>query len=227
MNTSSNNKLTEEVLFYMMRRPITQNEQTPLILLMHGVGSNEEDLFSLADYLPESALIVSTRAPYVMGPGSYAWFQFDVEGTERIINTEQAEVSRKLIVQFIGQLKERFTFDEKQVYLCGFSQGGIMAYSVGLTHPELVKGIAVMSGRLLDEVKPLIVANAALSGLKIFISHGTQDNVLDIHFARDSYAYLKTLNSTPFYKEYPEVHTINNEMLFDLVKWLNLPEEQN
>jgi phospholipase/carboxylesterase len=226
MNTSNNHNLSEEVLFYMMRRPITQNEQTPLILLMHGVGSNEEDLFSLADYLPDSALIVSARAPYVMGQGSFAWFQFDVEGMQRIINIEQAEASRKLIVQFIGQLKERFVFDEKQVYLCGFSQGGIMAYSVGLTHPELVKGIAVMSGRLLDEVKPLIVANDILAGIKIFISHGTRDSVLNIHFARDSYAYLKTLNIAPFYKEYPEVHTINNEMLFDLVKWLNLPKEQ-
>ena len=225
MNTSNNNNLSEEVLFYMMRRPNSQNERTPLILLMHGVGSNEEDLFSLADYLPESALIVSARAPYVMSRGSYAWFQFDVEGTQRIINTEQAEVSRKLIVEFIGQLKARFVFDEKQIYLCGFSQGGIMAYSVGLTHPELVKGIAVMSGRLLDEVKPLIVANEILAGLKIFISHGTNDGVLDIHFARDSFAYLKTLNIAPFYKEYPEVHTINNEMLFDLVKWLNLPGE--
>ena len=225
MNTTNNNNLPEEVLFYLVRKPIIQNDQTPLILLMHGVGSNEEDLFSLADYLPDSALIVSTRAPYVMSWGSYAWFQFDVEGTERVINTEQAEASRKLIVQFIGQLKERFVFDEKQIYLCGFSQGGIMAYSVGLTHPELIKGIAVMSGRLLDEVKPLIVANDILAGLKIFISHGTNDSVLNIHCARDGYAFLKTLNITPFYKEYPEGHTINNEMLYDLVKWLNLPEE--
>jgi phospholipase/carboxylesterase len=226
MNTSNNNKLPGEVLQYLVRKPKVETAHTPLIILMHGVGSNEQDLFSLANYLPDNALIVSARAPYVLGHGSYAWFQFDFEGTQRKIDSEQAEASRKLIVQFIGQLKDRFVFDQGQIYLCGFSQGGIMAYSVGLTHPELVRGIVVMSGRLLDEVKPLIVADDILAGLKIFILHGTKDNVLNIHCARDSYAYLKTLNLHPAYKEYPEGHTINNEMLIDLVKWLNLPEDQ-
>jgi phospholipase/carboxylesterase len=226
MNTPNNNKLPGEVLQYLVRKPIVETAHTPLIILLHGVGSNEQDLFSLANYLPDNALIVSARAPYVLGQGSYAWFQFDFAGSQRIINSEQAEESRKLIVQFISQLKERFAFDQKQIYLCGFSQGGIMAYSVGLMYPKLVKGIVVMSGRLLDEVKPLIVVNDILAGLKIFILHGTNDNVLDIQYARDSYTYLKTLNLHPAYKEYPEGHTINNEMIFDLVKWLNLPEEQ-
>ena len=221
MNTLHNNQLPEEVLQYLVRKPIVETTRTPLVVLMHGVGSNEHDLFTFANHLPDNALIVSARAPLAMGPGSYAWFEINYAGPQRIINSDQAEASRKLIVQFIGQLKERYVFDEQQIYLCGFSQGGIMAYSVGLTHPELVRGIAVMSGRLLDEVKPLIVANEKLARLKIFISHGTNDPVLDIHYARDSYAYLKTLNTQPVYKEYPEVHTINNEMLLDLIEWLH------
>ena len=226
MKTINNNNHTEEGLQYLVRKPIVETENVPLIILLHGVGSNENDLFSLANYLPDNFLIVSVRAPHIIGPSSYAWFQVNFGGPTRIINSEQAEDSRKLIVQFIGQLKERYAFDEQQVYLCGFSQGGIMAYSVGLTHPELVKGIAVMSGRLLDEVKPLIAVNEDLKTLKIFISHGTNDNVLTIQYARDSYAYLKTLDTHTAYKEYPEIHTINDEMLSDLVNWLNLPEGQ-
>ena len=55
-----------------------------------------------------------------------------------------------------------------------FSQGSIMVYSVGLTVPEKIKGIAIMSGRLLEEVKPIINQKNKLKNLKIFISHGTK-----------------------------------------------------
>ena len=95
-----------------------------------------------------------------------------------------------------------------------------MSYSVGLTRPDVVKGIAIMSGRLLEEVKPLIASKEKLKQLEIYISHGTSDNTLTIQYARSSLEYLKLLGLTPTYKEYSEGHGINNEMLFDLAKWL-------
>jgi len=223
MNTSDNTdntRLSKEVLQYLIKKPNITTEKTPLIILLHGVGSNEQDLFSFANQIPDHFLIISARAPHTIDQGSYAWFQVNFSSQKRIINYEQAEESRKLIIQFIGQLKEKYSFDEKQVYLIGFSQGGIMAYSVGLTRPDLVKGIAVMSGRLLEEIKPLITINENLTALKIFISHGINDNVLNIEYARDSFSYLKTKNNNLVYKEYTEGHTINNEMLFDLINWL-------
>ncbi|NWJ52987.1 MAG: esterase [Bacteroidetes bacterium] len=223
MNTSDNTdnlRLSKEALQYLVKTPNITTEKTPLIILLHGVGSNEQDLFSFANQIPDHFLIISARAPHTIGQGSYAWFQVNFSSQKRIINYEQAEESRKLIIQFIGQLKERYSFDEKQVYLIGFSQGGIMSYSVGLTRPDLVKGIAVMSGRLLEEVKPLITINENLTALKIFISHGINDNVLNIQYARDSFSYLKTMNNNLVYKEYIEGHTINNEMRFDLINWL-------
>ena len=129
--------------------------------------------------------------------------------------------SRKLILKFIDQLKEIYNIDETQVYLCGFSQGAIMSYSLGLTSPDKVRGMAIMSGRLLEEVKPQIVKSEQLQRLNVFISHGTKDNVLDIHYARESNAYLKSLGINTEYKEYADGHTINQEMLADLVRWLS------
>lgn len=208
-------------LHYLVKHPKTENSKTPLLILLHGVGSNEKDLFSFADKLPANYLIISARAPYTIGPDSYAWYEVDFSTGKPIINIEKAEKSRNTILQFIDELKKIHTFDDKQVYLCGFSQGAIMAYSVGLTRPDKIKGIAVMSGRLLEEVKPLIKPSDQLKQLHVFISHGTQDNVLGINYAKESITYLKELGINPIFKEYSEGHGINNDMLNDLVDWLN------
>lgn len=125
-----------------------------------------------------------------------------------------------MIIEFINTLKNKHAFNEKRVYLCGFSQGSIMAYSVGLTVPEKIKGIAIMSGRLLEEVKPMIASKEKLKKLKIFISHGTNDNVINVSEARQAQTYLKQLGLNPTYKEYPEAHTISNTMFVDMLMWL-------
>jgi len=84
----------------------------------------------------------------------------------------------------------------------------------------LIKGIAVMSGRLLKEIRPFIASTDKLNSLEIFISHGIADNVLNIEYAREALAYLKTLGLAPTYKEYEGRHSISNEMLVDLIGWL-------
>lgn len=208
-------------LFYVHREASSKSAKPPLLLLLHGTGSNEQDLFSFADQLPGKFLVVSVRAPYTIERGSYTWYELRFENGKPISNTIQAEQSRKTLLAFIEQLKGKHDFDASQVYLCGFSQGGIMSYSVALTAPEKIKGIAVMSGRLLDDVKTKVAPKEQLKKLNIFISHGTKDNVLNVQYARDAKAYLQGLSLTPLYKEYLEAHTISREMFADLLKWLN------
>ena len=208
-------------LHYLVREPKVKTEHPPLLILMHGVGSNEQDLFSFADKLPDKYLVVSARGPYVLGGNSYAWYHADFSVSPAIINREEAENTRQLIMSFIGQLKGKYKFDDTKVFLCGFSQGAIVSYSVGLTHPDKIKGIAIMSGRILDEVKPKIVDNDRLKHLSVFISHGTNDKVLGIQNARDANTYLTKLGIHAAYKEYPDVHTINKDMLTDLIAWLS------
>jgi phospholipase/carboxylesterase len=208
-------------LHYVVRQPKIKTEKTPLVILMHGVGSNEQNMFSFADSLPDNFLVVSARGPLTLRPNGYAWFQAQIMPDRSIINEEQAENSRKKIIQFIDDLKNVEDFDEEQVYLMGFSQGGIMSYSVALTEPEKIKGIAVMSGRLLSEVKPLIVSDERLKKLNIFVSHGTRDSVLKFGYATDAVDYLHSKGLQPEFHQYPEDHTINQQMLGDAVNWLS------
>lgn len=221
MNTQSS-MANPSVLKYLIRQPKIQITNPPVIILLHGFGSNEQDLFSFADQLPDKYLVISARAPYKLGEGSYAWYQIDFSTGKLVINTEQEVKSRNTIIQFITELKKDFSFDEKQVFLLGFSQGGMMAYSIGLTRPDLIHGIVIMSGLLLEEVKPFIAPKEKLAQLKVFISHGTNDPTIGIHYTRESVTYLKTLNINPSYKEYTEGHGINNAMFIDLVSWLNI-----
>ena len=219
MTTAKANDTTA-VLQYITRPPKIQTTTNPVIILLHGVGSNEQDLFSFANLLPDNFLVISARAPITLREGSYAWYQVDFSTGKPVYNAAQEEKSRSIMIEFINQIKEKYSIGNNPVYLCGFSQGAIMSYSIALTHPELIKRIAVMSGRLLEEIKPNIASKEKLQVLKIFISHGTNDNTLPVDYARTARSYLKTLGIEPVYKEYQEGHGINRAMLNDLIQWL-------
>ncbi len=218
-STDSSSKSTAS-LHYLVRQPTSKTEKTTVIILLHGVGSNEKDLFSFADQLPGRYLVIAARGPFVLGHDRFAWYQVDFSSGKPVINAEQEKVSRKLLVQFMDELKALYSFDEEQVYIGGFSQGAIMSYSIGLLHPDKIKGIVALSGRLLEEVKSQITPSDHLKQLRVFISHGQQDNVLPVTYARESNAYLKQLGIHPTFKEYSEGHGINGDMLNDLISWL-------
>ena len=63
-----------------LHRPAGPSAESWLLVLMHGVGSNEQDLFGLAPYVPENFHVLSLRAPYAMGPSAYGWFEFTAMG---------------------------------------------------------------------------------------------------------------------------------------------------
>lgn len=219
--TVMNDTIQQPKLHYLVRQPKVKTVNPPLLILLHGVGGNEQNLFSFADALPDNYLVVSARGPLTLGANSFAWFQVDFSSGRPQINEKQAEVARLTLLDFIESLKKDLDFDDKQVYLMGFSQGGIMSYSVALTEPEKIKGIAVMSGRLLPEVKPLVADEKRLSKLKIFVSHGRQDQVLHFPFATEAVDYLKSKGLNPDFHAYDEGHTINQQMLVDVRRWLN------
>ncbi|WP_281233208.1 alpha/beta hydrolase [Flavobacterium gelatinilyticum] len=216
MNTNTENTK----LFYLVRQPKIKTTKPPLVILLHGVGGNEQNLFSFAPALPDNFVVVSARGPLTFGAGSYAWFQVDFSGGKPQINEKQAESSRLLLIDFIEDLKKEIDFDPEKVFLMGFSQGGIMSYSTALTAPEKVKGIAVMSGRLLPEIKPFEAKTSKLEKLKVFISHGKQDAVLNHQYAVDAFEYLTTKNIKPEFHSYEEGHTVNQQMFNDVNEWL-------
>ena len=90
-------------LVHLVREPIVEVRNPPLLLLLHGVGSNEYDLFGLAPYLDERFLIISVRAPNTIGPRSYAWFDVDFTPQGPVIDPAQAEASREAVIAFLDK----------------------------------------------------------------------------------------------------------------------------
>jgi phospholipase/carboxylesterase len=212
------------LLHYVMRKPKIIIENPPLLILLHGLGGNENDLFSFANLLPNSFLIISARAPFEITKGSYKWFEVNFNTGKPVIDAEQAEKSRIVLVQFIQQLKEKLNFSNKEVYLCGFSQGAIMALSVGLTRPEKVKGVIALSGRVLKEMMPKIASKEKLANLKMLIIHGKADNILPIHYALESKKLLEALNIKNRYIELETGHSVTNQTIKLIDNWLRKVE---
>jgi len=207
-------------LVHLVRQPITEADTPPLLLLLHGVGSNEHDLYGLAPFLDERFLIMSVRAPYTLGPGSYAWFEVAFTPQGPVINPEQAEASRETLITFIKEAITAYGVDPQQVYLMGFSQGAIMSASVALTKPELVAGAVLMSGRILPEIGSLIASDEELAGFPFLVVHGTSDMVLPITYGRASRGLLSSLAVDLTYHEYPMGHEVSQQSLGDVTTWL-------
>ena len=192
-----------------------------LLALMHGVGSNEQDLFSLAPYVPAGYHVLSLRAPYPMAPGANAWFDFSIgpEGI-RSYNTEHEVASRAQVAETIQQAASQLGVPAERAVVGGFSQGGIMALSLLLTRPDLVTGAMVWHGRLLNQELVPAAPGAGLAGRALWISHGTRDDVIPLSHAHDMRNAVQGLATTLTYREYPEVHTIHPQELADSMAWL-------
>ncbi|RYY21966.1 MAG: esterase, partial [Sphingobacteriaceae bacterium] len=209
-------------LQYLIREPLISSAEKKAVILLHGVGSNEEDLFRFANRFSEEFMVISARAPHTISPGRYAWFELSYSAAGKpVINPEQAEKSRLQIHTFIDTLAGQYEIKKSKIFLGGFSQGGIMSYSVGLTFPQNLAGIFILSSRLLPEVKPLIRPREELKALEIFVAHGKNDQVLPLTYAHDALAYLQTLTDKISYNEYDMIHTVGDQELTDLVNWLS------
>lgn len=193
----------------------------PMLVLLHGVGSNERDLFELAPFLDERLLIVSARAPNTRSPGSYAWYevQFTPEGP--VYDPAQAEEARTILIDFLREAAEAYGADHRRVMLGGFSQGAIMSGAVGLSRPDLIAGVAMMSGRLLPEVRSIIAPDEELRGKPFLVVHGTQDQVLPIENGREIRDLLQSVPVALTYEEYPMPHTVGERSLRDVAGWLS------
>jgi phospholipase/carboxylesterase len=208
-------------LEYKIREPKVKLDKNPLLLLLHGYGSNEEDLFSFATELPDEYYIISARAPYGMQYGAFAWYAINFDADEnKFSDHEQAKVSRDLIAGFIDELIVNYPIDTDKVSLIGFSQGAILSYAVALSYPEKVQKVVAMSGYLNLEIVHEDYLKNNFTNLKIFASHGTVDQVIPVEWARKTPAILENLGINITYKEYPIGHGVSPQNFYDFKNWL-------
>lgn len=208
-------------LEYKIREPKVILDKNPLLLLLHGYGSNEADLFSFAPELPDEYYIISARAPYDLQYGSYAWYAINFDADQnKFSDNDQARISRDVIAGFIDELVVNYPIDANDVNLVGFSQGSILSYAVALSYPEKINKVVAMSGYINLDIIAEDYLKKDLSKLKIFASHGTVDQVIPVDWARKTPAILEKLGIAITYKEYPVGHGVAPQNFYDFKNWL-------
>jgi phospholipase/carboxylesterase len=154
-----------------------------LVIFLHGYGANGENLLSLhhefSHVLPD-AHFISPNAPEAWEggfPDAYQWFSLYRGFTYKSIAemTPNVKSSNKILTNFIDSQLERFSLGYKDLFLVGFSQGGMMSLYQGLTAPEKPAGIISFSGKL---VMPELLGEKIISRPDICLIHGEADSVV-------------------------------------------------
>ncbi|WP_017901828.1 alpha/beta hydrolase [Pseudomonas asplenii] len=213
-------RLADMPLTYLAQAEPDTRDQ-PLVIFLHGYGSDEDDLFGLRESLPDNYTILSVRARLELSSGGYQWFHRRTDSAQYDGSSEDLRLSAEAVTDFIQRVTEKYHTRPDRVFLVGFSQGAMMTYEVALRHPALLRGIAALSGRLLPVVRTQVKAPANYRNLSVFIGHGTADPQVPYAGATDALAYLKSLSIEPQFHSYPGVvHTISAAEVTDLANWI-------
>jgi phospholipase/carboxylesterase len=199
-------------------RPSASDPEGALVLL-HGRGADERDLFPLLDMLdPERRLLGATaRGPLSLPPGGAHWYAV------RRVGYPDPETFHSTYPQLAawldGMLAEHGIPPERTV-LGGFSQGSVMAYALGLgARRPRPAGILALSG-FIPEVEGFELDLGSAEGLPVAIGHGTHDPVISVEFGRDARDRLTEAGAVVTYRESPMPHTIDPAFLRELPAWL-------
>ena len=204
-------------LEYRFLAPRAKQENPPLLIMLHGYGSDENDLFSFADQLNSKFLVISLKAPLSLPMGGNAWYEISYsENAEKWTNIPQAKSSKDVVLDCIDEIKREYNTSE--TYLLGFSQGAILSYSLSLSEPSKFSGVLALSGYI--EPKLIPEKLDAYEYPSYFGSHGIQDPVIPIEWARKAEAFLKSNQIDIEFNEYQMAHGINPECFGDIAMWL-------
>ena len=206
------------MLDFIVRQPKTKSQgKPPLLLLLHGYGSNENDLFAFADYLHPSLLVVSLRAPHALPMMGYAWYSIHFDAEQgKWSDDEEAIGSRERVLQFMDELMEIHPYDRSQVHLLGFSQGAILSYALGLTYPKRFASVIALSGYLNENITELPRPEDAPA---LYASHGSLDEVVPFDWGQRSAELLQQKGFSIQFDSFHVGHTIGQDGFHKFLEW--------
>ncbi|QPQ35113.1 MULTISPECIES: alpha/beta hydrolase [unclassified Lysinibacillus] len=194
----------------------------PAIFLLHGMGSNEDDLPQLVQEFQGQCHIISLRGPITQKPG-YAFFTIQEVG-----KPDRAIFDKVLIAlqRFMLEAIEEFQIDPHKVYVLGFSQGAVLAQSLAFVMGNLITGIVALSGytpKFVTEEYAIRTVNH----LHAFISHGDYDYVIPSQWGVESKELFEQFGASVTFRQYPDGHGVTPENRQDLVMFLTQQLQEN
>ncbi|MDR7236763.1 phospholipase/carboxylesterase [Neobacillus drentensis] len=204
-------------MIYELRRPaqIEPAKTYPALFLMHGIGSNEQNMLSLVNGLEDRFFIFSVRGHLPQPPG-FAYFTIQGYGKP---HREVFDEGVSKLTSFIDYACSEYPIDESQLFLLGFSQGAILSMTIGLALGNRIKGIIALSGYIPAFVKEEYNIKP-VDKLSLFISHGEMDQVLPFEWGLANNEYFRELGADVTFKTYQEGHTVSMENHKDFMQWI-------
>jgi len=208
------------MLRYEQAVPRDAKEGAPLVVLLHGRGSDRHDLLSLAPHLAPGAVVVTPEAPHPglpwgYGPG-WAWYRFM---GDNLPEPHSFEASQQALAEFLAEIPGRLPVRTGPVVLGGFSQGGTMSVAYALRNPGAVPLVLCLSGFLADH--PTVRATPdSVRGTKFFWGHGTMDPSIPFAMGEQGRAALRAAGAEMEARDYPMGHGISPEEAGDIRQWI-------
>jgi phospholipase/carboxylesterase len=189
------------------------------LILVHGRGADENDLYPLLDIFdPQRRLVGMTPGgPLSFPPGGRHWYALGGVGTPepQTFAATFADLT-KLLDEHLAEHGAGWD----RTVLGGFSQGAVMSYAVGLgAGRPLPAGILAMSG-FMPAVDGWELRPDGLQGYPVAIAHGTMDPVISVDFGRAARDRLAAAGADVLYRESPMPHTIDPRVIPDLQAWV-------
>lgn len=208
-------------LHYRYQAASQPSPQSPIVMMLHGYGSHENDLYSLKDALPPQAHYLSVRAPHDLGMGAFAWYalEFDPSGQKLSSDIAGAQAALQRLRLFVRDFRNAYQLQHQPLWLLGFSQGCILSYAYALNFPAQVQKVIALSGYMMGELQPGGFDLATLRHLEFFVSHGQEDPIIPVSAARMSTERLEQLGIAHQYREYPAPHGLHPQNVQDLKSW--------
>ena len=206
---------------YSVKESLSFDKKNKVIIMFHGYGSNKDDLFSFAKFMNPNFLIISIQGHIQMDYNSYCWWTLSLNNDMQLqMDVKEAKNSLNELNRFISEdLSAKYNFGLNQVYLLGFSQGCMISYALSINFPKNYKKAVGLSGKIPHEI---INFNEKFdySNHNFFCSHGLNDQVIPIEFARESDRWFSEKNINHKYLEFDSAHGINSENFEQMNLWL-------
>jgi phospholipase/carboxylesterase len=207
------------MLSYRIKKATQSKGPHPALILIHGYGSNMDDLFSFANYLPEQYTIISLQAPLDSPFGGSAWYSINFDpNLEKWSDNYEAKISLNKISDQLDYFTSTYELNPNDISLIGFSQGAILSWALLLDHPLLYRRAICMSGYINQEIlqKPLGEYHDILA----YGSHGSNDVTIPYDWAKSSIECLKKNNPEVVFNIYPDGHNISPENFESILNWI-------
>lgn len=208
------------MLKYEQAIPDGARDGAPLVVLLHGRGSDRFDLLGLAPHLAPGAVVVTPEAPFPgmpwgYGPG-WAWYRFLGRNLPEPESFEQAQRALK---SFLDELPSKLPVKTGPLVLGGFSQGGTMSVAYALRGPGTAPLVMNFSGFLADH--PSVQATPeTVRGTRVFWGHGTMDPSIPFDLAVEGRALLRAAGADLDARDYPIGHSISADEARDARAWI-------